>query len=161
MTILFTIGWLTFNQPGCPIRKSPDITPAYGSPRLIAVNHVLHRLSVPRHSPCALYSLTFLCDPLNDLSYSLVDNCIINNYPFLKNIVTISKTDVTMSYLSFVLHTLFSFQGAISEFSWIQISILSFLNTEIWSQFLFSDFLKFWFYLQQGGTYKRYQRSYK
>ena len=54
---------------GCPIRKSPDITPAYGSPRLIAVNHVLHRLSVPRHSPCALYSLTFLCDPLNDLSF--------------------------------------------------------------------------------------------
>ena len=43
---------------GCPIRKSPDITPAYGSPRLIAVNHVLHRLSVPRHSPCALCSLT-------------------------------------------------------------------------------------------------------
>ena len=26
--------------------------------------------------------------------------------------MTISKTDVTMSYLSFVLHTLFSFQGA-------------------------------------------------
>ena len=44
--------------PGCPIRKSPDITPAYGSPRLIAVNHVLHRLPVPRHSPCALCSLT-------------------------------------------------------------------------------------------------------
>ena len=44
--------------PGCPIRKSPDIAPAYGSPRLIAVNHVLHRLPVPRHSPCALCSLT-------------------------------------------------------------------------------------------------------
>ena len=75
---------------GCPIRKSPDITPAYGSPRLIAVNHVLHRLPVPRHSPCALCSLTFflLCDPLNDfLSYSLVENVI--NYPFLvKNTMT-------------------------------------------------------------------------
>ena len=51
---------------GCPIRKSPDITPAYGSPRLIAVNHVLHRLPVPRHSPCALCSLTsfYLAFPL-------------------------------------------------------------------------------------------------
>ena len=45
--------------PGCPIRKSPDISLAYSSPRLIAVNHVLLRLPVPRHSPCALCSLTF------------------------------------------------------------------------------------------------------
>ena len=28
------------------------------SPKLIAACHVLHRLLVPRHSPCALYSLT-------------------------------------------------------------------------------------------------------
>ena len=45
--------------PGCPIRKSSDITPANDSPKLIAVNRVLHRLPVPRHSPCALCSLTF------------------------------------------------------------------------------------------------------
>ena len=29
------------------------------SPRLIAACHVLHRLLMPRHSPCALISLTF------------------------------------------------------------------------------------------------------
>ena len=29
------------------------------SPKLIAAYHVLHRLLMPRHSPCALYSLTF------------------------------------------------------------------------------------------------------
>ena len=45
--------------PGCPIRKSPDISLAYSSPRLFAVNRVLLRLPVPRHSPCALCSLTF------------------------------------------------------------------------------------------------------
>ena len=44
---------------GCPIRKSADIMPAYDSPQLIAVNHVLHRLPVPRHSPCALFRLNF------------------------------------------------------------------------------------------------------
>ena len=32
--------------------------PTYGSPWLIAVSRVLLRLSVPRHSPCALCSLT-------------------------------------------------------------------------------------------------------
>ena len=30
------------------------------SPKLFAACHVLHRLLMPRHSPCALYSLTFL-----------------------------------------------------------------------------------------------------
>ena len=33
---------------------------AYSSPWLIAVNHVLLRLLVPRHSPCALISLIFV-----------------------------------------------------------------------------------------------------
>ena len=47
-------------SPGCPIRKSPDQTPVCGSPRLIAACHVLHRLLAPRHSPCALSSLTYL-----------------------------------------------------------------------------------------------------
>ena len=57
--IWFSICWLICNQPGCPIRKSADIMSAYDSPQLIAVNHVLLRLPVPRHSPCALCSLTF------------------------------------------------------------------------------------------------------
>ena len=47
-----------FPLAGFPIRKSPDITPAHGSPRLIAVYHVLHRLLAPRHPPYALSSLT-------------------------------------------------------------------------------------------------------
>ncbi len=32
--------------------------PMCGSPKLIAACHVLHRLLMPRHSPCALFSLT-------------------------------------------------------------------------------------------------------
>ena len=42
---------------GCPIRKSPDPTVVCTYPRLIAAYHVLHRLVVPRHPPCALCSL--------------------------------------------------------------------------------------------------------
>ena len=119
--------------PGCPIRISSDIAPAYGSPRLFAVNRVLHRLPVPRHSPCALCSLTsflirlfillcFILNPdrrseqelqiefkanimrssLNDLSYSLVDNC--NYIITLFKILCLFKTVDIVSYLSFVLH---------------------------------------------------------
>ena len=50
----------TFLLPDCSIRKSTDIAPTCGSPWLIAASHVLLRLSVPRHSPCALCSLTII-----------------------------------------------------------------------------------------------------
>ena len=102
-------------QPGCPIRKSPDITLAYSSPRLIAVNHVLHRLPVPRHSPCALCSLTnFLLSFLSDyaillrlLSFHSFENVFY--YPFLNKTYDLSKTDViSFPFLSFVLHFLCS-----------------------------------------------------
>ena len=48
----------THNVPGCPIQWSPDITLMCSSPRLIAAYHDFHRLLMPRHSPCALFSLT-------------------------------------------------------------------------------------------------------
>jgi hypothetical protein len=47
-----------FAAGGFPIRKSSDITPVCGSPKLIAACHVLLRLFLPRHPPCALSSLT-------------------------------------------------------------------------------------------------------
>ena len=46
--------WYVFNVPGCPIRKSADVTIVCISPQLIAAYHVLLRLSEPRHPPCAL-----------------------------------------------------------------------------------------------------------
>ena len=47
-------GWYAFSIPGCPIRKPADITLVCSSPQLIAAYRVLHRLSDPRHPPCAL-----------------------------------------------------------------------------------------------------------
>ena len=52
-----------FAVVGFPIRRSPDITPVCGSPKLIAACHVLHRLFLPRHPPCALSSLTIELTP--------------------------------------------------------------------------------------------------
>src|SRR3954451_16453550 len=42
---------------GFPIRKAWDQRLVSTSPRLIAAAHVLHRLSAPRHPPCALVLL--------------------------------------------------------------------------------------------------------
>src|SRR3954462_1333310 len=43
---------------GSPIRTSSDQRSVGSSPRLLAASHVLHRLLVPRHPPCALNNLT-------------------------------------------------------------------------------------------------------
>ena len=45
---------------GFPHSEIPGSMPICGSPRLIAACHVLLRLLMPRHSPCALISLTSL-----------------------------------------------------------------------------------------------------
>jgi hypothetical protein len=55
---VFSGPYLRFAQVGFPIRTSSDITPVCGFPKLIAACHVLHRLFLPRHPPCALSSLT-------------------------------------------------------------------------------------------------------
>ena len=53
--------------PHSEISGSTDIC---SSPKLIAACHVLHRLLMPRHSPCALYSLT-----CRDFWFSIVELC--------------------------------------------------------------------------------------
>ena len=45
-------------RPGFPIRTPSDQRFVDNSPRLNAVSHVLHRLSMPRHPPCALKQQT-------------------------------------------------------------------------------------------------------
>jgi hypothetical protein len=47
--------------PGFPIRRSAGQRLFSASPRLIAAVHVLLRLLVPRHPPCALILLTVSC----------------------------------------------------------------------------------------------------
>ena len=49
-------GYCPCGLPHSEICGSMDIC---SSPQLIAACHVLHRLLMPRHSPCALSSLTF------------------------------------------------------------------------------------------------------
>ena len=51
---------------GFPIRTSWDQRPVIDSPRLIADSHVLHRLLLPRHPPCALKNLATQGQALNE-----------------------------------------------------------------------------------------------
>ena len=64
---------------GCPIRKSPDHSLFSGSPKLIAANHVLHRLSTPRHPPIALSSLTINLSYLGKLlrTFSILPDSLV------------------------------------------------------------------------------------
>ena len=50
-------GDTTSLAPGFPIRTSSDPRSVGSSPRHIAASHVLHRLLMPRHPPCALKHL--------------------------------------------------------------------------------------------------------
>ena len=59
MTILFTIQCWDITPNGLPHSDISGSKPAYGSPKLFAVNHVLLRLLAPRHPPYALIILTF------------------------------------------------------------------------------------------------------
>lgn len=51
------MGDTTSLVPGFPIRTSSDQCSVDSSPRHNAASHVLHRLPVPRHPPCALKHL--------------------------------------------------------------------------------------------------------
>ena len=101
-------GWLPscdgcciFNTAGCPIRKSSDISLVCSSPKLIAAYHVLHRLSDPRHSPCALINkkkiryilsgsphFSSLLSVYNFLFPNMSKNFTIYNWQFIIGIVT-------------------------------------------------------------------------
>ena len=52
----FSSGSPGITQAGLPHSDIPGSQPAGGSPGLFAAIHVLHRLLVPRHPPCALAS---------------------------------------------------------------------------------------------------------
>ena len=66
MTVVHTAGF-----PHSEISGSKDIC---SSPKLIAAYHVFHRLPVPRHSPCALCSLTVVYLSIN-ISYFRFSIC--------------------------------------------------------------------------------------
>ena len=58
-TCVFSIRYMEMSPCGFPHSEICGSKCICHSPQLIAACHVLHRLLVPRHSPCALSSLTY------------------------------------------------------------------------------------------------------
>ena len=116
---------LEYCSSGFPHSEISGSTDICSSPKLIAACHVLHRLLMPRHSPCALYSLTkeiqlVLLNYAGNLQVTS-QNC--NCYPHLfrcstikcfTNFFQLSLKDLSVALLSSH-SSLFSFQGAISS----------------------------------------------
>ena len=86
------------------------------SPWLIAAYHVFLRFSVPRHSPCALSSLTIFSLNHKDFSFSefYIPNRIFNKIVDFTDFSQVFHfTSLCLLYLSFLSIVLFSFQGTI------------------------------------------------
>ena len=100
--------------PHSEISGSTDIC---SSPKLIAACHVLLRLLMPRHSPCALISLTIfwfserIMQVTEDFSRSICSFYPINS---TKKLFASLSQRSTLCCLAFYSHhfPLFSFQGA-------------------------------------------------
>ena len=98
------------------------------SPQLIAACRVLHRLLMPRHSPCALISLTLvesvLPDSINIMNYAGLRDCqfwlIVISLPFTRTTFAILLNQFhniccncpLLLASHYFQSTLFSFQGA-------------------------------------------------
>ena len=90
------------------------------SPKLFAAYHVLHRLLMPRHSPCALISLTsrsyYIDSPNLVLYYSRIMQAQFQKFTFrLAKIVLFTLLKIIYPLLlpshNCIIITMFSFQG--------------------------------------------------
>ena len=70
-------GDTTSLVPGFPIRTSSDQRSVDSSPRHIAASHVLHRLPVPRHPPCALKHLQHK-KPITEKNYTTTNHTTLD-----------------------------------------------------------------------------------
>ena len=112
------------------------------SPKLIAACHVFHRLLMPRHSPCTLYSLTFclvtfwfsnkkfleLCRLLRGINCSLFYPSFTEKFPQIKMFyLSVACLILLISWSRIVQFSRCNFQFLFRN----QISTLSTLNAEI------------------------------
>ena len=96
------------------------------SPKLIAAYHVFHRLLMPRHSPCALFSLTLsdthgcvsnrLTNKKSPIIGSLISRIMQTHQEVIYKIVfyyPLIKNSFCCSHNCIIIDSMFSFQGAV------------------------------------------------
>ena len=100
---LFQRTILEYCSSGFPHSEISGSTDICSSPKLIAACHVLRRLLMPRHSPCALYSLTLrdilvlLFGIMQAINRLLSQNC--NCYPHLFRCSTIKIHNFSSTFV--------------------------------------------------------------
>ena len=109
--------------PHSEISGSKDVC---SSPKLIAAYHVFHRLPVPRHSPCALCSLTVVYLSIN-ISYFRFSICqrdftillsnLRSSVPLGEIIDFIKNQEFYIANKISFRSSIFSFQGTSSAFA--------------------------------------------
>ncbi len=92
---------MILHHTGFPIRKSADLSDICSSPQLIAACHVLLRLLMPRHSPCALLRLNSFCISLDILLFSCLNCCNHFTVTVLAKLFPISRKDQFLVFLCF------------------------------------------------------------
>ena len=101
---------------GFPHSDISGSLPICGSPKLFAAYHVFHRLSVPRHPPCALLCLTFVqqyqttCCILLLINIALLINSITKTL-FWFPIIAWIMTSILSNQCLDVCFSVFDFQG--------------------------------------------------
>ena len=105
-TYLIQYGMTRSSRAAFPHSEIHGSKPICGSPWLIAACHVLLRLLMPRHPPCALLRLTSV-KLENHASHSVTQNRSLPFYGFSTIFIASSVALLALSSLP-----LFSFQGA-------------------------------------------------
>ena len=95
------------------------------SPKLIAACHVLRRLLMPRHSPCALFRLTNWFSRIMQAPSVFLFYEIVTLYNIVSTIATKKFPSVAL-----LVFPLFSFQCTALGSGWNQASILNPLSAE-------------------------------
>lgn len=130
-TYFIQCTFLEYCSRGFPHSEICGSKAVCASPQLIAACHVLHRLLMPRHSPCALISLTFVESVLPD-SYVNHELCRHSQRVFLWLIVfTLTRTTFAILYNLF--HNLLLPFVACSVSSYFQSTLFSFQGADLWS----------------------------
>ena len=80
---IFSREWYSITCTGLPHSEISGLTVVCTYPKLIAAYYVLHRLSVPRHPPCALRNLTKNLLPIRQISWK-VTKVITSSYSIVK-----------------------------------------------------------------------------
>ena len=110
-----------YGSAGLPHSEISGSKPMCGSPKLIAACHVLRRLLMPRHPPCALIRLTFPRSYERSVWFSRIMQASLQKF----EIVSITQLQLSFAFafltvlshgylsLSLSFFLLFSFQGAV------------------------------------------------